>query len=300
MVPGYDAANVRKGLWAAAIGGLLFTLDLPLLRLAGLDLWTLVFGRGLFLFVSILAGWILLRRKSGERRPFIAGKAGVATAIATTLAPITYISAIANTSAANVVFLVALIPLMTAVFSRVFLGEKARWITWAAILAALAGVTIIVSGSFGTGQLFGDVMAFASALCTAIAFTIMRASPNHMATSLAAGSLLSAIVALAFFGATPSALGHLSAFGQPAWLWLGLDGFVAIPIALTLAATSPKFLPSTDVSMFFLLETVLTPVWIWLLNGEVPTHRALLGGLLIVATLCIHSFWRLKSTMRTG
>jgi drug/metabolite transporter (DMT)-like permease len=74
---------------------------------------------------------------------------------------------------------------------------------------------------------------------------------------------------------------------------------MAIPLASTLIANGPRFLPSADVSMFFLLETVLTPVWIWLLFSELPSKSVFYGGAIVVATLIVHSIWRLCSTLRS-
>ena len=50
--------------------------------------------------------------------------------------------------------------------------------------------------------------------------------------------------------------------------------------------------------MFFLLETVLTPVWIWLIFGEVPTRAVMIGGTVVILTLLAHSLWRLSQTMQ--
>jgi drug/metabolite transporter (DMT)-like permease len=297
---GAGAADVRKGLLITTIGGLLFTLDLPLLRLAGLDQWTLVAARGTFLFISISLVWLLLRRSGISNAPFIAGLAGIAVAITNTVAPIAYIGAIKETSAANVVFIMALIPVITAFLSRIFIGEKVHGYTWTATGFALAGVSIIVWDGFGQGHLSGDLLALLSAFCTGAAFTIIRASGKNVATSLAVGSLTSALVAMAFFQVSPQSLFDGAAFGMPAWVWLALNGLVAIPLAIALIASGPRFLPSTDVSMFFLLETVLTPVWIWLLFGETPTLNALIGGGIVMVTLLAHSWWRLKLTLSEG
>src|SRR3990172_2024952 len=89
-----NASRVRKGLLITTIGAILFTLDLPLLRLANTDQWTLVFARGLFIFLSISAVWYLVRQNSNVRVPYIAGWAGIGVAITNTIAPITYIAAI--------------------------------------------------------------------------------------------------------------------------------------------------------------------------------------------------------------
>ena len=50
--------------------------------------------------------------------------------------------------------------------------------------------------------------------------------------------------------------------------------------------------------MFFMLETILTPIWTWMLFAEVPSPRVLLGGMLLILTLLAHSWWRLAVSLR--
>ncbi len=290
--------SIRKGLVITTLGGLLFTLDLPLLRLAQSDKWTLVFARGMFLFLAITVAWYLVRKKNGGGTPYIAGAAGLAVVATNTVANISYIGAIVETSAANVVFITALIPVFTAILSRLFIGERVHPFTWTATAFSLVGVAIIVWDGIGGGKLVGDLLALVSAMCTGAAFTIVRASGKNVATSLAIGSLVSALIAIMFFPTAPAALLSGGSFGLPSLFWVALNGLVFIPLASTLLANGPRFLPSADVSMFFLLETVLTPIWIWLIFSEVPTGSVLLGGSIVILTLMAHSFWRLAQTMR--
>jgi drug/metabolite transporter (DMT)-like permease len=146
----------------------------------------------------------------------------------------------------------------------------------------------------------GDCLALVSAFCSATIFTIIRATGKKVATSLALGSLSSALIALLFFKVSPLALLQPGAFGVQALVWLALNGLVAIPLATVLLARGPRVLPSADVSMFFMLETVLTPIWIWLLFAEMPSARVLLGGGIVVLTLLCHSWWRLANSVRGG
>jgi drug/metabolite transporter (DMT)-like permease len=290
--------HVGKGLLISTIGGLLFTLDLPLLRLALSDKWTTVFARGLFLFISITIAWWLVRKVSNSRIAYVAGGAGIAVALTNTLANITWIGAIAETNAANVVFITALIPVITATLSRLFIGEQVHPLTWLATAFSFLGVGIIVWDGIGSGSVLGDLMALTSAICTAAAFTIIRASGKNVATSLAIGSLASAIIALFFFNVSPAGLLATGSYGLPALFWIGLNGLIAIPIASTLIANGPRYLPSADVSMFFLLETVLTPVWVWLLFAEMPGRTVMFGGAIVVITLVAHSWWRLSQSLK--
>jgi drug/metabolite transporter (DMT)-like permease len=291
------AKSIRFGLLITAIGGFLFTFDLPLLRLADNDQGTLTFARGIFLFLSITLVWLVLRWRSGESTPYVAGKAGLAVIATNTVANIAFIGALKQTNAANVVFILALVPVLTAVFSRAFINERVHPLTWAATLLALLGVGIIVWDSVKLGNVTGDMLALLCATCTAAAFTIIRASGKNVATSLAVGSLLSAVFALLFMGADIALLSKTAAYGMPSWFWVALNGLVVIPISSSLIANGPRFLPSADVSMFFLLETILTPIWVWFLFAEAPTTPVLFGGAIVIATLVAHSVWRLKGSL---
>ncbi len=284
--------QVRMAYFVTAIGGLLFTFDLPLLRLSLADQWTMVFTRGILLFLAITAGWYITRNRDGSE-PFIAGKAGLIVALTSTVGNIAYISAIVQTSAANVVFIIALTPVIATAMSRVVLGERVHALTWLATLLAFTGVSIIAWDGILTAKPWGTVLALISAFCSATAFTVVRATGRKVATSLAIGSLSSAIIALVFFGVSLPSLLNPASFGVPAWMWLALNGLIAIPLATVLLAKGPRYLPAADVSMFFLLETVLTPLWIWMIFAEFPRPAVLAGGAVVIATLIAHSWWKL-------
>ncbi len=290
---------MRVAFAVTALGGLLFTLDLPLLRLSMADQWTMVFVRGLLLFATITVGWMMMRAQ-GDRTPYVAGLAGIAVAFFSTIGNMSYIGAVAHTDAANVVFLIALTPVIAAAMSRVLLGEHVHGYTWAATGAAFVGAAIIASAGIHAGNWAGDGMALLSAFCSAAILTIIRATGKKVTTSLALGSLSAALVALVLFEVSPTQLLATGAFGIPALFWLALNGLVTMPLATALLARGPRVLPSADVGMFFMLETFLTPVWIWMLFGEVPSARVLLGGAVVIIAVFAHSWWRLAVTLNRG
>ena len=290
--------QIRVAFLITALGGLLFTFDLPLLRLANADQWTMVFARGILLFTAITGVWLLARNRGGGQAPFIAGGAGLLVAVTSTAGNISYIGAVVQTNAANVVFIIALTPVIAAVLSRLILGEKVHVLTWIATAFSFIGVAIIAWDGLQSGRTTGDLLALTSAFCSASAFTVIRATGKKVATSLALGSLSSAIIAVGFFTVTPLALLGEGFYGVPAWGWLALNGFIAIPLATVLLASGPRVLPAADVSMFFLLETVLTPVWVWLIFGELPGPAVMIGGAIVITTLVIHSGWRLSLSVK--
>ena len=45
-----------------------------------------------------------------------------------------------------------------------------------------------------------------------------------------------------------------------------------------------------------LLETIIGPIWVWLIIKEQPSLETLIGGLIIIITIAFHSFLKLKNS----
>lgn len=280
----------RRGLLLTAIGAVLFTFDVPLIRLAASDKWTLMFSRGLLLFLAMTILWMVFQRGWRGSVSYISGGAGIIAAISSTLANLMFLAAVTETTAANLVFIIGLNPVICAVLAWIVLREHVPWQTWLAIALALSGVGIIGWSGHKAGTSTGDLLAFGVACCMAVTLTAARWSGKNIMTSLAIGSLASACIAA--FWATPAALPPVS------WGWLAINALMVVPVAMALLIIGPRYLPASEVAMFFLLELILTPLWMWLIFGETPTKEACLGGAIIFCTLLGHSIWRLTSGAR--
>jgi drug/metabolite transporter (DMT)-like permease len=281
----------RQGLFLTAFGAGLVTFDVPLIRLAAADKWTLMFARGLLLFLAITVLWMIFQRGWRGGVSYISGRAGLIAAISSTLANLMFLAAVTQTTAANLVFIIALNPVICAVLAWFILKERIHWQTALAMVLALTGVGIIVWNGFSVGTSTGDLLAFGVATCMAVTLTAARWSGKNIMTSLAVGALASACISA--FWAEPSTLPAVS------WGWLALNALLIVPIAMALLIVGPRYLPAAEVAMFFLLELILTPLWMWLIFGELPTREALIGGVVILLTLLSHSVWRLAQSNRT-
>ena len=69
---------------------------------------------------------------------------------------------------------------------------------------------------------------------------------------------------------------------------------VAIPFVLVTIA--PRYISAAEVNLFFLLETILGPIWVWLIIKEQPSLETIQGGTIIILTIAIHSFFKLKKS----
>ncbi|MCK5826276.1 MAG: hypothetical protein KAG93_04525, partial [Desulfuromusa sp.] len=68
-----------------------------------------------------------------------------------------------------------------------------------------------------------------------------------------------------------------------------LLGGIILPISFAMITLSPRYLQAPEVSLILLIETVLGPIWVWLVLSEVPHSRTLVAGFLILGTLLLHT-----------
>ena len=55
-----------------------------------------------------------------------------------------------------------------------------------------------------------------------------------------------------------------------------------------------------DASIIGFIEPLLNPVWVFLFVGERPGSWAILGGLIIIATVCLHTLVQYKTKPATA
>lgn len=285
------AADHRKGLLITATGGMMLTIDIPLIRLAESDAWSVLAVRGGLTFIAAIIAWSVLRLFFGQRAPLIPGKAGLLVVSLYGLAGITFMLAVFNTTTANLVFILAFGPMFAALLAWLLVGEKPRPQTFVAMIVMVLGVLLIVADGMKAGNMVGDAFALASSFILAGAITASRKARTNLGFAPLLAAIGPAIIGLAVVGG-PSGV----VLGEPAWLVL--NGLIVTPIAFWCLATGPKYISGPEVSMFYLLETILAPIWIWLIFAEAPTGIGLIGGAIIITALVAHSLWQLSSHRR--
>ncbi len=276
-----------KGYLITLAGVAIITPDTLLIRLAAVEPFTLAAMRGVMGGLMVLALSALWYRRgfAGQFRGL--GVWVLAVMLLQGVGMILFVNALAYTSVANVLIAFATMPLIAAVMAWAVLGERVAPVTWAAILVCLGGLIIVVSGSLGTGRLFGDLLALIDAVCLAAFLVVVRRHRTlNMVPAMGLGLLTSAVLA-APFAAFP-ALAPLQ------WLWIALIGLVVLPLGAMLLTLGPRYLAAPEVAMLMLLETVVGPFWVWLVLAEEPGIRSLIGGAIIVATLSLHALVRLR------
>ena len=279
-------ATHTRGLIITGIGVLVLTPDTLLIRLADLDVWTITFWRDLSLGLALMLAMAVFYRGRTISVFLAMGWAGLGAAFLFGINGILFVVAISHTGVANALVILATTPVVTALLAWIFLRERVSLELWLVIFLSLGGIAIVVWDGVGRGTLLGDLAAVSVAITMAGVFVILRAARAiNLIPATALGSLLAGLAVLAV--ASPldvpwSSAGYLAAMG-----------LFVLPLSFGLITLGPRYLPAPEVALLMLLETVLGPLWVWLVLSEEPPLLTVIGGAVVLVTLAGHSAYQL-------
>ena len=282
-------SNQQKGSFLAFVGVMFITPDSLFIRLSNIDTWSLLFYRGAIPFVVVLIGLILFYKKNFFNALFKIGLAGIFYVISFSICNITFIISIQNTNVANTLIMVAMAPMLSAILAAIFLKEPTNKETWVAIFVTFFSVTFIFYDSIQIGNIVGDLFGFVTALGLAINANLARfAKDRDLVPSAVIGKLVVAIFAFFF----------VENFGLVAAdkIIVPLMCIMCVAIPFVLVTIAPRYISAPEVNLFFLLEVILGPIWVWLIIKEQPSVQTIIGGIVIIITIALHSFLALKKT----
>lgn len=268
-----------RGLLLVTSGILVLSFDGLLVRLAQTDAWSILFWRGLLMFLALGVFSLSAKSRASVRaHPLLSASSALLLA----LISIFFVLAIIHTQVANVVIILCTAPLFAALFTRFFLGEHVALHTWLAIGVAALGIMVVFAGAFSASDLTGNGYALLSSAAVGANLTLLRRHPTlERMPLIALGGLMAALIAW------PNA--HPFGLGSSSYWVLALMGLIQMPLATLLINNATRYLPSAEVALFYLLESVLGTLWVWYFLEETPTHAALYGGALVIATLVAHA-----------
>jgi len=279
----------KKGMLLAFIAIVFITPDSLLIRLASTNSWNLIFYRGLIPFLVVFIGLLIIYKSSLIKKIIDNGWHGLAYVVSFTITNIVFVISIENTNVANTLIMIALAPMLSAIISLIFLKENPDKKTWIAIIITTLAVIYIFYDSLASGDFLGNFFGLVCATGLAVSAVIIRSAKKiSLVPSAMIGKLMVALIA--FFFANQLKLENNDLIIVPVMCIL----CVAIPFVLVTLA--PRYITAAEVNLFFLLETILGPLWVWLVIKEQPSFETILGGSIIILTIGIHSIMTLKKS----
>ncbi|MCE8513541.1 DMT family transporter [Ruegeria pomeroyi] len=248
--------------------------------------WAILFWRSAAMVPTLLAFFAWRRRKPILPALRATGRAGLMAGFGLVVAFAGAIFAIQSTTVANAVFLFAASPFLAAALSWVVLRESVRRATWAAIAIALVGLVVMVREGLALGALAGNLAALASAMGFALFTLSLRwGRLGDMMPAVAIGGMLSMMVALGMLGLTGQPL-LVPARDIAIAMAMGA-GLLAVGMALYTMGS--QVVPAAELTLITMIESMLAPVWVWLLLGEEASAGTLWGGAIILAAVVLNA-----------
>ena len=284
-----NLTDQQKGSLLAFIAVMFITPDSLFIRLSNVDTWGLVFYRGIIPFFTVFFGMLLIYKLNFFKILFTSGYHGLIYVSTFSVTNITFVVSIQNTNVANTLVMIATAPMLSAILGAIFLKEPPDKKTLISIIITFLAIIYIFFDSLKLGNFYGDILGFVTALGLAVgAVTIRSAKSKNLVPAAVVGKLFVSIFALFFI--------ESFLLLEKDLIIVPIMCILCVAIPFVLVTIAPRYIPAAEVNLFFLLETIIGPIWVWLIIKEQPSIETLQGGVVIIATIAIHSFLKLKNS----
>ena len=198
-----------------------------------------------------------------------------------------FVIATTMTSAANAIILQYTAPAWVFLLSPFVVGERAEAKQWFAFLISMFAVAFIFISQY-TSDLPGLLVSLTSGIVFGTQVVLFRRVRSLDPVVLAFLCCLGSGIAL-----LPFAIGfegmQLSAGN---WWLIAIAGVLQFGIPYVLYAAGIRHISAQKAILIVMLEPVLNPVWVFMIRGEVPHWSTIIGGVLILVSVCYLSIAR--------
>ena len=156
-----------------------------------------------------------------------------------------------------------------------------------AIIITTLAVIYIFYDAIDAGDFLGNFLGLICATGLAVNAVIIRSAKKiSLVPSAMIGKLFVALFALFFVDQIKLENNDL--------IIIPVMCMVCIAVPFVCVTLAPRYITAPEVNLFFLLETIFGPFWVWLVIKEQPSIETIIGGSIIIITIAIHSTLALK------
>jgi drug/metabolite transporter (DMT)-like permease len=253
------------------------------------------FWRSAFAALFVVGAMLWQERGQALAKVRAMGGLGVLSGLMWSVMFCCFMFALTMTTVANTLVVLSVGPLLTALFSWIFLQHRIAPRTWFAIAIASAGI----AGMFATGMSASDARGLAGMM---IAFGVPVASAINMVALKKAGHGVDLIPAVLLGGVFSAVMMLPFAWPMQASLHdiaiLATLGFFQLGFPCMLMVSASRALSAPEIALLALLEVLLGPIWAWLGAGEVPAQATLIGGAVVLFALVFNEAAAMRRPVR--
>lgn len=267
------------GITLVVIGSIFLSTSGILLRnIESASGWQILFYRGIAFSMMLFLILCFKYRKDTLKAFKAVGKPGIWAGTALGLGSICYVYAILLTTVAKAIFIIGAAPLATAFVGWLLLGEKTSKFGIVAMLLSLTGIGLMFADGLLEGQWVGNVMAILVVASFVVYLLIVRNS--HEIDMLPATCLAGLVMAgvAAFFA-------HDFSLSEKDLAIALLMGCVQLGIGFICFTIATRYIMASEVALYALTESILSPIWVWIGVGEQPSQLTLIGSAIVLVSV---------------
>jgi drug/metabolite transporter (DMT)-like permease len=194
-----------------------------------------------------------------------------------------FVIATKTTTAANAIFLQSTAPIYVLIFEPII--DKTRWerINIITVSVCFFAMLLFFIGELSPGHLEGNIVALLAGVSFAAFFLGMRKNETaYQQSAIFYGNIIVALICIPFI------LGIEAIAVSDLWM-VSFLGVFQIAAAYAVFTYGIKRILAVEASIISMLEPVLSPLWVFLGYGEVPTKYAMIGGTIIIAAISVRT-----------
>lgn len=258
-------------------------------QLASAQSFEVTFWRSLFTVLSLLVILPMYQGRGFISRLFYAPRVVWLSGLCWSVMFTAFMVALTMAPVAEVLVVMAVGPLLSALIARVFFKQRIARATWLAIgVAGMGMVWMFAQPMQAEAFPWGVVIALCVPTAAAVNWSVVRHGQTRgesvdMVPAVLVGALVSALGTLPFAWPLQASAHDVA--------WLALLGVVQLAIPCALLVLCARVLPAAEISLLALLEVLFGTLFAWLGAGEEPSARVLIGGTLVLLALLLNVWW---------
>ena len=280
----------KKGLLLVFIGVLLMSIESPLIKLSNATNFQTAFYYGFFMSISTFL-ILLFHGKNYLINAFKIEIIGVVLAgVSIGFSNIFFITAIKQTSVANVLLILATAPIVCTLLAKIFFKQQAPRYIFIVTFFILIGLFIMLYFDFKEANMFGNILAFGSLISFSSLFVIANRYKyaNRFAYIFIGGLIIGT------FGFTTIDETDLQIDKTSLYILVFL-GLFTTPISRYLIGIGAKYIHPAQTGILTALESVIAPILAIFIIHEYPKTNTIIGGVIILFAIIFNSYLNLKN-----
>lgn len=231
---------------------------------------------------GLIAGITIAVYMALKKYRFILNKKTLITGILSAMVYTCFVCSNKMTTAANAIVLQFTSPVFIVIFTTIIYKTGIRRADLLVVLFTLAGITLTFLDKLESGYILGNFVAVGAGMFMAGMFvSVGNCEGEERFSGILLGQFFTFLIGL------PSVIISKPEFTPAATAAILALGVFQLGISYILYIKSSKYCPPLACCLLGAVEPLLNPVWVMIFDGETPGVLALVGGIIVIASVTV-------------